>query len=398
MCDEESSSKDEEVTSNEKTENENLLGGPSFFPPLYTQRYSFVKHILDKLQPESVVDFGCSECGIFRHLKEVVSLLRISLVDIDSETLEVNKQRIRPSCYDYLQKRKNPLHVQIFHGNATTFDVRLAGYDAVVMVEFIEHLYEEDLKNVIKMVFGCINPKFIIMTTPNYEFNELFPGPKRFRHYDHKFEWTRSEFQAWCDTICKTYEYGCEFYGIGEGPSDTKDLGCCSQAVVLTRSRDKQKYINDVKEASYSLVYESIFPHKETSYRPYEEVLESELTYILPFMSKCTDFYNDDDETEAYIPIEKLLQFKTIKHLCDDDQLRTFLRKKNFKLLKNSENKDCVVMELQSYKSGGLLYSDDDVIEEDTCTKDHDQMLNLTNLNIRKETTHRNTEAEELWA
>jgi hypothetical protein len=68
-------------------------------------------------------------------LKEVTSLLRISLVDIDSSTLEVNKHRIRPHCYDYLQKRKNPLHIQIFDGSATKFDERLADYDAVVMVE-----------------------------------------------------------------------------------------------------------------------------------------------------------------------------------------------------------------------------------------------------------------------
>lgn len=35
------------------------------------------------------------------------------------------------------------------------------------------------------------------MTTPNYEFNQLFPGSRKFRHYDHKFEWTRQEFQTW---------------------------------------------------------------------------------------------------------------------------------------------------------------------------------------------------------
>jgi hypothetical protein len=42
------------VNSQNKSENENCLGGPSFYPPLYIQRYSFVKDILDTLQPESV--------------------------------------------------------------------------------------------------------------------------------------------------------------------------------------------------------------------------------------------------------------------------------------------------------------------------------------------------------
>ncbi len=35
------------------------------------------------------------------------------------------------------------------------------------------------------------------MTTPNAEFNVLFPGFKGFRHPDHKFEWSRAEFQDW---------------------------------------------------------------------------------------------------------------------------------------------------------------------------------------------------------
>ena len=38
-------------------------------------------------------------------------------------------------------------------------------------------------------------------------------------------------------------------------------------------------------------------------------------------MSKCTDFY-DDDETSAYIPINKISKFKKIECLCNTDDLR----------------------------------------------------------------------------
>jgi hypothetical protein len=37
-----------------------------------------------------------------------------------------------------------------------------------------------------------MRPKLVVVTTPNAEYNTLFPdfeGP--FRHWDHKFEWTR---------------------------------------------------------------------------------------------------------------------------------------------------------------------------------------------------------------
>jgi len=58
-------------------------------------------------------------------------------------------------------------------------------------------------------VFGQLSPKVVIVTTPNVEFNVLFPDLKGFRHYDHKFEWTRAEFEEWSVlslfliTVCK---------------------------------------------------------------------------------------------------------------------------------------------------------------------------------------------------
>ena len=47
------------------------------------------------------------------------------------------------------------------------------------------------------VVFGMINPLVVIVTTPNAEFNVLFPNFTGFRHPDHKFEWTRAQFQDW---------------------------------------------------------------------------------------------------------------------------------------------------------------------------------------------------------
>ena len=47
------------------------------------------------------------------------------------------------------------------------------------------------------ILFGFMTPVSVIVTTPNSEFNPLLPGLVGFRHYDHKFEWTRAEFQTW---------------------------------------------------------------------------------------------------------------------------------------------------------------------------------------------------------
>lgn len=61
----------------------------------------------------------------------------------------------------------------------------------------IEHLDPPVLEQVPAAVFGAMQPKTVIVTTPNSEFNVLFPDFRGFRHPDHRFEWTRSQFREW---------------------------------------------------------------------------------------------------------------------------------------------------------------------------------------------------------
>jgi hypothetical protein len=61
----------------------------------------------------------------------------------------------------------------------------------------IEHLECDVLAKVPWSLFGAVHPKTVVLTTPNADFNVLFPGLRGFRHPDHKFEWTREQFQSW---------------------------------------------------------------------------------------------------------------------------------------------------------------------------------------------------------
>jgi len=61
----------------------------------------------------------------------------------------------------------------------------------------IEHLYPDALIELPFNIFGYIKPEVAIITTPNVEFNVVFPYLSGFRHIDHKFEWTRKQFQDW---------------------------------------------------------------------------------------------------------------------------------------------------------------------------------------------------------
>ena len=57
----------------------------------------------------------------------------------------------------------------------------------------------------------------MVITTPNFEYNVRFPGlpAGKFRHRDHRFEWTREEFGAWAAQIAARFGYGVEFQTVG---------------------------------------------------------------------------------------------------------------------------------------------------------------------------------------
>ena len=37
----------------------------------------------------------------------------------------------------------------------------------------------------------------------------------KFRHPDHRFEWTRAEFKNWAESICKRFDYTVEILPVG---------------------------------------------------------------------------------------------------------------------------------------------------------------------------------------
>ena len=61
----------------------------------------------------------------------------------------------------------------------------------------IEHLEPDVLERVRGSIFSSLKPKLVVMTTPNCEYNVLFPNFSGMRHWDHKFEWNRQEFEEW---------------------------------------------------------------------------------------------------------------------------------------------------------------------------------------------------------
>ena len=84
------------------------------------------------------------------------------------------------------------------------------------------------------MLFEFAQPKTIVLTTPNQEYNTMWESlpAGNFRHSDHRFEWSRTEFRAWANRVAEQFGYGARFLSVG--PEHEK-LGSPTQRGVFER-------------------------------------------------------------------------------------------------------------------------------------------------------------------
>jgi 3' terminal RNA ribose 2'-O-methyltransferase Hen1 len=175
-----------------------------------------------------VLDLGCGSGKLLRALLEEPSFERVVGVDISYAALEIAKSRLR---LDRLAPRQRD-RVELFQTALTYRDKRLAGFDAAAVVEVIEHLDEPRLHSFERVVFAHARPKTVVVTTPNREYNAKFEGlpAGEFRHRDHRFEWTRGEFESWAGRVAADHAYGVRFLPVG--PEDP-ELGAPTQMAVF---------------------------------------------------------------------------------------------------------------------------------------------------------------------
>jgi hypothetical protein len=85
-----------------------------------------------------------------------------------------------------------------------------------------------------RVLFEYTRPGLILLTTPNAEYNVRFTSlpAGTFRHRDHRFEWTRAEFEAWAASMCERYGYTVSFRPVGENDAE---VGAPTQMAVFER-------------------------------------------------------------------------------------------------------------------------------------------------------------------
>lgn len=197
---------------------------------LHAQRLGAVVAVLKGLGGRRVLDLGCGEGRLLRLLLADPTFAEIAGVDVSVRALEVAADRLR---LDRLPAKERE-RIRLLHGSLTYRDARLTGFDAAAVVEVIEHLDPARLAAFERVLFEFARPGAVVLTTPNREYNALFPTlpAGRFRHRDHRFEWTRAELRAWADRVAATHGYAVRSLPIG--PEDP-ERGAPTQMAVFAR-------------------------------------------------------------------------------------------------------------------------------------------------------------------
>ena len=203
---------------------------------LNDQRMDRVVGLLKELGASSVLDLGCGEGRLLRELLKLPSVRKIAGVEVAPRVLAAAGDRLRLDHMPDIKRQR----IELLQGSLVYRDDRLKGYDAAAVVEVIEHLDAERLPAFEAALFGHARPGAVIVTTPNRDYNAMFetlPAGK-FRHNDHRFEWTRAEFRHWAESVGLAHGYAVRFEGIG---SEDAEHGTPTQAAVFTRDTSDTK-------------------------------------------------------------------------------------------------------------------------------------------------------------
>lgn len=197
---------------------------------LNEQRMTAVLSALKTTGAKRVIDVGCGEGNLLKLLFQDREFDEIVGLDVSVRSLEQANQRLGISDLPDNQKKR----IKLLHGSLTYRDKRLEGFDAATCIEVIEHLDPFRLSAFEKNLFAFAKPRTVILTTPNVEYNSKFETlPQgQMRHKDHRFEWTREQFEQWANAVAQRSHYAVTFSPVGE--SDPV-LGAPTQMAVFTR-------------------------------------------------------------------------------------------------------------------------------------------------------------------
>jgi 3' terminal RNA ribose 2'-O-methyltransferase Hen1 len=196
---------------------------------LHDQRLAVAEDALAASGATRVLDLGCGDGKLLARLIRNKQFKEIVGMDVSLAWLERAERRLKLDRLPPSQAER----IKLIHGSLVYRDRRLEGFDAAAIVEVVEHLDPERLAAFERSVFEFSRPVTVVLTTPNREHNAVYRMEEgAMRHTDHRFEWDRAEFRAWCERVAGAHDYEFEIRPVG--PED-EEHGAPSQMAVFRR-------------------------------------------------------------------------------------------------------------------------------------------------------------------
>jgi 3' terminal RNA ribose 2'-O-methyltransferase Hen1 len=197
---------------------------------LAEQRIGAILSVLRAADAHSVLDLGCGSGKLLAALWKDAAFQKVAGSDVSIGALEAAERRLHVDQMSGRQLER----LTLFQSALTYRDRRFEGYDAAVLMEVIEHLDPERLPALQHALFGTARPRSVLVTTPNVEYNVRFETlpPGSMRHRDHRFEWTRGEFEAWGARVAADNDYRVRYLPVG---TLDPEVGAPTQMAVFER-------------------------------------------------------------------------------------------------------------------------------------------------------------------
>ena len=197
---------------------------------LNQQRLAAVSDAIAASGARRVLDLGCGQGKLIGVLLTLPSIDHVVGIDVSYRSLEIAARRLHLETMTPRQRER----VELLQGSLTYRDRRLDGFDLAAIVEVIEHLDQSRLDSFERVVFAHAHPTHIVITTPNLDYNARFETlpAGTLRHRDHRFEWTRAEFESWATGVATRQGYEVRFSPIG---AVDDEVGPPTQMAVFSR-------------------------------------------------------------------------------------------------------------------------------------------------------------------
>ncbi|EOR22981.1 3' terminal RNA ribose 2'-O-methyltransferase Hen1 [Niallia nealsonii AAU1] len=176
-----------------------------------------------------IVDMGAGEGKLTAQLGFVNGIKELIAVEPSEREQQKAKKRI-----EALVDKPDFLFPTFKWGSLFYYDSELENKDIFILCEVIEHIDENRLFKTFETIFTKYQPYHLIITTPNQDYNVVYDMKEAKRHSDHRFEWTRQQFQEWVSYWQNHSTYEVQIDGIGEF---VEGFGFPTQMAIFSKKR-----------------------------------------------------------------------------------------------------------------------------------------------------------------